>query len=94
MIDVDEVEARGVLPQPHLARAGLADLDLFPVQDFRPAGFMDSDRVRHRAGFNARSRAKEKPRRGSAGRGLSCDQAALSARRPPAPRAAAGRRCW
>ena len=60
VIDVDEVEARRLLAQPDLAGAGIADLDLFPLQDLGSAGLMDSDRVRHAA--LQRLRAKEKPR--------------------------------
>ena len=45
VIDVDEVEAdRGVAHQ-HLARAGGADLDLFPVHFLGAACFMNSNRV-------------------------------------------------
>src|SRR5688572_15389094 len=47
MIDVDEVEARGVLADPDLAGAGIADLDLFPLQNLGAAGLMDSDGAGH-----------------------------------------------
>ena len=59
MIDVDEVEAGGFLAEPDLAGAGLADLDLFPLQDLGPSGLMDSDRVRH-GGASMRPRAQKK----------------------------------
>ena len=52
-----------------LAGAGLADLDLFPLEDLGPAGLMDSDRVRHAPLQRLRS-AKEKPRRGGPQTGL------------------------
>ena len=46
-VDVDEVEAgRGVL-HADLARTGIADLDLLPLHDVRPAGLVESDRVDH-----------------------------------------------
>ena len=69
MIDVDEVEPGGLLPKPDLAGPGLADLDRLPLQDIGPAGLMDPDRVRHAPRMRPRA-GKEKPRRGSAGRGF------------------------
>ncbi len=68
MIDIDEVEARGHLANAHLARPRLADLDLFPFEDFRAPGLVNSDRVRHCPRLRRAAR-KEKPRRGNAGRG-------------------------
>ena len=59
MIDVDEVEARGFLPQPDLAWAGRADLDLLPLENLRPSGFVNPDRMRHGAALNACSPQKE-----------------------------------
>jgi hypothetical protein len=47
VIDVDEVEPGGFLLEPDLARAGLTDLDILPLEDLRPSGIMDSDRARH-----------------------------------------------
>ena len=61
MIDVDEVEAGGLLAKADLAGAGIADLDRFPLQRLGSAGLMDSDCVGH--GALDRLRAKEKPRR-------------------------------
>ena len=69
MIDVDEVEAGGFLAEPDLAGAGLADLDLFPLEDFGPAGL---DGFGSRAAWRASTphAAKEKPRCGETGAGL------------------------
>ncbi len=61
MIDIDEVEAGGFLAELDLTGSGLADLDLFPLQDVGTAGLMDSDRVGH-GGLQALPAAKEKPR--------------------------------
>jgi hypothetical protein len=61
MIDVDEVEARRFLAEADLSGAGLSDLDFFPLEDFGPSNFMDSDCVRHEAQMGAAS-GKEKPR--------------------------------
>src|SRR5262249_30446393 len=47
VINVDEVESDCRLADLHLARAGIADLDPLPFEDFRPAMLVDSDRVRH-----------------------------------------------
>jgi hypothetical protein len=49
VIDVDEVEARGFLAEPDLAGAGIANFHLLPLENFGPAGLVDSDRVRHGA---------------------------------------------
>ena len=47
VIDVDEVEACGFLADADLPGTGLADLDLFPLEDLGSSRLMDSDRVRH-----------------------------------------------
>jgi hypothetical protein len=70
MIDVDVVQADGLLAQPYLARSGLPDLNLFPVQDFRPTGLVNPDCMNHGSRMRTRE-SKEKPRRGGAGRGRS-----------------------
>src|SRR6185312_15189442 len=48
IVGVDEIEADRGLANACLARAGLADLDLFPAQDFGAAGLVDTDCVSHR----------------------------------------------
>jgi hypothetical protein len=45
VIDVDEIEADGFLAKLDLARAGLPDVDFFPLEDIGTADFMDSDGV-------------------------------------------------
>ncbi len=68
MIDVDIVEPGGFLAEPGLAGTGLADLDRFPLQNFGPAGLMDSDRAGHGGQMGA-GEPKEKPRRGETASG-------------------------
>src|ERR1041384_3709667 len=47
VIDVEEIQPDRGLANLHLAGARIADLDPFPFQDFWPAVFVESDRVRH-----------------------------------------------
>ena len=47
IIDVDEVEPDGGVADARLACPGLADIDLFPDQDFGTAGLVKADGVRH-----------------------------------------------
>ncbi len=47
VVGVDEVDPDGGVPDPGLALAGLADLDVLPAQDFGAAGLGDADGFRH-----------------------------------------------
>src|SRR3954466_160745 len=47
VIDVDEVEPGGLLLEANLARPRVPDFNVFPVEDFRSPGLMDSNGVRH-----------------------------------------------
>src|SRR5258706_411311 len=47
LVDVDKIEPAGLVAHARLARARLADLDLFPFQDFGPALLLDSNRFGH-----------------------------------------------
>ncbi len=55
VVDVDEVQADGLLRQADLAGGGRADLDGFPGQDLGAAGLVDADRVRHQPRFSLRN---------------------------------------
>src|SRR5258705_11808151 len=68
VIDIDVIEPRGVLPQPDLARAGLADRDLIPYEDSGPARWMNLDGMRHLvASTRIHHKRKAPPRRTEAG---------------------------
>ena len=69
MIDVDEIEAGSFLAEANLTGPRLHDLDGFPLEDLRPSGLMDSDRVRHGSEMDAHE-GKEKPRSGGPRRGF------------------------
>jgi len=49
VIDIDVVEAAGLLLQQHFARAGRRHVDVFVLQDFRAAGFVNADCLDHQA---------------------------------------------
>jgi hypothetical protein len=63
VIDIDEIEADRLLAKLHLAGSGIAKVDLLPLEDFGPTGFMNSNGVRHGA-LQRASTAKEKPHLG------------------------------
>ena len=69
MIDVDEIEARGFLAEPDLAGAGIAYLDLFPMQYSGAAELVNSDRMRHALLHQMRAQ-KKSPARCETGRGI------------------------
>src|SRR3954454_4363754 len=46
-IDVDKVQADRGMAYTHLARTRLANADILPHQNFRAAGFMETDGMRH-----------------------------------------------
>jgi hypothetical protein len=47
IIDVDKIQSNGGVADAHLPWPRLADLDLFPDQNFGTAGFVKTDGVRH-----------------------------------------------
>ena len=47
IIDVYEIQSDRGVADARLPRPGLADLDLFPDQNFGAAGFVKADGVRH-----------------------------------------------
>ena len=49
MIDVDEVEPCGFLAKAHLARPGVTDFNLGPLEHFGAPGLLNLDRVGHSA---------------------------------------------
>jgi hypothetical protein len=61
-----------LLAEPDLTRSWIANLNFFPVKDLGPAGLVNPDSVNHVAPLRLLEN-KEKPRRGSAGRGRSSD---------------------
>ena len=63
LIGVDVVEADRGVPEPHLAGAGLADLDLLPVQHLGAAGLLETDRLHHGLGSSAKSVGRKACRR-------------------------------
>ena len=61
MIDVDEVQSSRLLADADLRGAGIADVDLVPLEDLGTAGLMDSDRVTSWSAFNAHTTQKKSP---------------------------------
>ena len=47
MVGVEIVQADCVMADPDLARAGIADLDIFPDEHFGTAGLVESNRFGH-----------------------------------------------
>jgi hypothetical protein len=47
VINVDEIQPDRLMPDAGLARPGIADFDIFPLQDFRTAMFVDDDCFGH-----------------------------------------------
>ena len=47
VVDVDKVQSHRGMPDARFARTGLAQLDFLPDQNFRPAGFVKANGVRH-----------------------------------------------
>jgi hypothetical protein len=88
MVSVDEVDPDGGVPDPGLALAGLADLDVLPAEDLGAAGRVDADGFRPIApsSKDLRSRAivrSGKPRSSNP----RASNVEAQARRPPLARA-------
>ena len=60
VIDVNEIEAGGLLSKLYLSTFGLLDLDVFPLEDIGSSGFMDSDGVWHCASLPGHSPSVER----------------------------------
>jgi hypothetical protein len=52
MVDVDVVEADGVVAHARLVRRRVANADFFPAQDFGTAGGVKADGVAHAVSFD------------------------------------------
>src|SRR5439155_26952855 len=47
LVDVEKIESAGLVAHARLARPGVPDLDVFPLQNFGPALLLDSNRFGH-----------------------------------------------